>query len=168
RPPSSSPGHRSLTSARRPPRRPRRSRSPSPDSSSWPRHRHRRWTPHPAKPPCLRPAAHASRVASKYPSRLSLDERIAEMAIRALLLRARSFGLATSAEDEAGVRESFGACSAARVQRGHRRQGLAFQELEEGAAAGGDVGHLLGDADRKSTRLNSSHVKISYAVFCLK
>src|SRR5690606_40314544 len=25
-----------------------------------------------------------------------------------------------------------------------------------------------GDIDRKSTRLNSSHVKISYAVFCLK
>src|SRR5690606_39834994 len=31
--------------------------------------------------------------------------------------------------------------------------------------------HQVGDArgqDRKSTRLNSSHVKISYAVFCLK
>src|SRR5690606_41707043 len=27
---------------------------------------------------------------------------------------------------------------------------------------------LGGIADRKSTRLNSSHVKISYAVFCLK
>src|SRR5690606_41195896 len=26
----------------------------------------------------------------------------------------------------------------------------------------------LGPIDRKSTRLNSSHVKISYAVFCLK
>src|SRR5690606_40255471 len=26
----------------------------------------------------------------------------------------------------------------------------------------------LDDQDRKSTRLNSSHVKISYAVFCLK
>src|SRR5690606_41856764 len=26
----------------------------------------------------------------------------------------------------------------------------------------------LADVDRKSTRLNSSHVKISYAVFCLK
>src|SRR5690606_41443751 len=26
----------------------------------------------------------------------------------------------------------------------------------------------LDDLDRKSTRLNSSHVKISYAVFCLK
>src|SRR5690606_40272699 len=27
---------------------------------------------------------------------------------------------------------------------------------------------LARDRDRKSTRLNSSHVKISYAVFCLK
>src|SRR5436309_9891142 len=27
---------------------------------------------------------------------------------------------------------------------------------------------IEGIADRKSTRLNSSHVKISYAVFCLK
>src|SRR5690625_5489838 len=28
--------------------------------------------------------------------------------------------------------------------------------------------HNLEDRDRKSTRLNSSHVAISYAVFCLK
>src|SRR5215475_6696706 len=28
--------------------------------------------------------------------------------------------------------------------------------------------HIACGADRKSTRLNSSHVKISYAVFCLK
>src|SRR5690606_41668053 len=28
--------------------------------------------------------------------------------------------------------------------------------------------HVLAEQDRKSTRLNSSHVKISYAVFCLK
>src|SRR5690606_41613559 len=32
------------------------------------------------------------------------------------------------------------------------------------AAVGGGAGRT----DRKSTRLNSSHVKISYAVFCLK
>src|SRR3712207_8212500 len=31
----------------------------------------------------------------------------------------------------------------------------------------GQQGHL-GDLDRKSTRLNSSHANISYAVFCLK
>src|SRR3989442_3543153 len=29
-------------------------------------------------------------------------------------------------------------------------------------------GHSQGGQDRKSTRLNSSHVRISYAVFCLK
>src|SRR5690554_7676529 len=28
--------------------------------------------------------------------------------------------------------------------------------------------YILGLGDRKSTRLNSSHVRISYAVFCLK
>src|SRR5579872_4399769 len=38
--------------------------------------------------------------------------------------------------------------------------------------AGGNVAQHLAvsriDQDRKSTRLNSSHVRISYAVFCLK
>src|SRR5690349_24884485 len=38
------------------------------------------------------------------------------------------------------------------------------QRLEAGVARGAQPG--LGD--RKSTRLNSSHVEISYAVFCLK
>src|SRR3712207_8951812 len=35
---------------------------------------------------------------------------------------------------------------------------------------GGNLGQLAGkaDLDRKSTRLNSSHANISYAVFCLK
>src|SRR5437870_12527374 len=32
----------------------------------------------------------------------------------------------------------------------------------------GDLHPHSGDLDRKSTRLNSSHVAISYAVFCLK
>src|SRR2546430_6755054 len=32
----------------------------------------------------------------------------------------------------------------------------------------GDVGDVHVDQDRKSTRLNSSHSQISYAVFCLK
>src|SRR3712207_7231318 len=35
----------------------------------------------------------------------------------------------------------------------------------EAEAAGADV---VGSEDRKSTRLNSSHANISYAVFCLK
>src|SRR3712207_7031225 len=35
------------------------------------------------------------------------------------------------------------------------------------ATVKGDV-HDIGKKDRKSTRLNSSHANISYAVFCLK
>src|SRR2546422_9755898 len=41
----------------------------------------------------------------------------------------------------------------------------------DGGQVGADVGPLHGlvqDVDRKSTRLNSSHGYISYAVFCLK
>src|SRR5690606_39670222 len=45
---------------------------------------------------------------------------------------------------------------------------LRFDSAGEGDSEGElfDVGALT--TDRKSTRLNSSHVKISYAVFCLK
>src|SRR5699024_11784664 len=44
---------------------------------------------------------------------------------------------------------------------------------DRAAVPGGDVQHKAGvfaaaKGDRKSTRLNSSHVSISYAVFCLK
>src|SRR5699024_12375559 len=43
----------------------------------------------------------------------------------------------------------------------------AVHVLDEGLGRSG--GQRLGeDEDRKSTRLNSSHVSISYAVFCLK
>src|SRR5690554_7184235 len=47
----------------------------------------------------------------------------------------------------------------------YRAQGSWYLLQETGA------GELTGDGtgtDRKSTRLNSSHVRISYAVFCLK
>ena len=43
------------------------------------------------------------------------------------------------------------------------RPGMRIAEL--GAAPGGWTQYL---SDRKSTRLNSSHTMISYAVFCLK
>src|SRR5690606_40892329 len=36
------------------------------------------------------------------------------------------------------------------------------------AAQGAKILGIAEEEDRKSTRLNSSHVKISYAVFCLK
>src|SRR5207302_7856683 len=40
--------------------------------------------------------------------------------------------------------------------------------LEEIGRHAGTIADIVGNGDRKSTRLNSSHVKISYAVFCLK
>src|SRR5690606_41842061 len=54
--------------------------------------------------------------------------------------------------------------------RGHAVAGFSFgPEVGESAvrAARGPSGAGRGRPDRKSTRLDSSHVKISYAVFCL-
>src|SRR3989442_10082774 len=45
-------------------------------------------------------------------------------------------------------------------------QGTAVGRVHPGAQDGIDSVDIL--LDRKSTRLNSSHVRISYAVFCLK
>src|SRR3712207_7606622 len=58
-------------------------------------------------------------------------------------------------------------------ERGHGADRRAFACRGAGSAlprgAGRDRGAALsGDLDRKSTRLNSSHANISYAVFCLK
>src|SRR5207249_6360568 len=50
----------------------------------------------------------------------------------------------------------------------------SLQDSLDGHAAPGDLDalahhrHVAQGRDRKSTRLNSSHVSISYAVFCLK
>src|SRR2546422_5433011 len=46
--------------------------------------------------------------------------------------------------------------------------GLAQKRLPEGAERRSGDGHAPSARDRKSTRLNSSHGYISYAVFCLK
>src|SRR5690349_23287811 len=59
--------------------------------------------------------------------------------------------------------------------RSKRRQisrnvkGLSSQALRAiGSASERDLAEEFTSKDRKSTRLNSSHVEISYAVFCLK
>src|SRR2546426_8171321 len=46
------------------------------------------------------------------------------------------------------------------------RQGGPRQDQRQHRKLGGRVEHRV--SDRKSTRLNSSHLVISYAVFCLK
>src|SRR5690242_21497933 len=57
------------------------------------------------------------------------------------------------------------ATNSRRLRRLRARQlGRRGNAAGDGAAAA----RALSDRDRKSTRLNSSHMSISYAVFCLK
>src|SRR5204863_9073209 len=56
-----------------------------------------------------------------------------------------------------------------RQDRGFRRRGLHRAQGQPGRVRGASPGGVRRrNRDRKSTRLNSSHVEISYAVFCLK
>src|SRR3712207_8634346 len=50
-------------------------------------------------------------------------------------------------------------------ERGHGQFAKKVKEISSGSRPPGRVGTR---SDRKSTRLNSSHANISYAVFCLK
>src|SRR5690349_24244731 len=54
----------------------------------------------------------------------------------------------------------------------HQRRAPPIREdhglADRGAIGLGERGRIVVGQDRKSTRLNSSHVEISYAVFCLK
>src|SRR5690606_41926524 len=52
-------------------------------------------------------------------------------------------------------------------QLGKSAEGLGVVHRDIGQHLAVDFDPGLLQADRKSTRLNSSHVKISYAVFCL-
>src|SRR3712207_8229760 len=55
--------------------------------------------------------------------------------------------------------------AAAGVRPAKNTGGLADEEL---LRVDGETLRVRGGEDRKSTRLNSSHANISYAVFCLK
>src|SRR5690606_19917824 len=97
------------------------------------------------------------------------------------VLLARSVGSAHQAEDPVGEMRRRGpdllavddvvvaAATRPRAQAGEvgARAGLGVALCPPGIARG-DRGQEAPLLDRKSTRLNSSHVKISYAVFCLK
>src|SRR5438445_7940230 len=56
----------------------------------------------------------------------------------------------------------------ARDLRGHRPDVVAHHDVGAAAVRVGVDRLLVGERDRKSTRLNSSHANNSYAVFCLK
>src|SRR2546430_4664436 len=76
--------------------------------------------------------------------------------------RSTLFPYTTLFRSQEPLRRGRGARGRARRGRARRRRG-GVRGLRRGAGAGSG-----GDRDRKSTRLNSSHSQISYAVFCLK
>src|SRR5690606_41942547 len=68
-------------------------------------------------------------------------------------------------------RQGCGMCERAAQQLEELAAELGFEFTVtdvDAAAAAGDPALRAEFGDRKSTRLNSSHVKSSYAVFCLK
>src|SRR3712207_7767342 len=83
----------------------------------------------------------------------------------------RSLRVEANAE---GSGENHVACARARFLLRETREGCEHvaAHLALGVAPAGYVAQRDGQqhqiADRKSTRLNSSHANISYAVFCLK
>src|SRR5690242_2190496 len=98
------------------------------------------FVPIPSRPPCLRRFWQFD--SNGAPRRPRLDRSRWDEPALLFVIRFR-FGL------------RFGAALGFRRQRTEQ---LFFCHLTEGAVL----------ADRKSTRLNSSHMSISYAVFCLK
>src|SRR3712207_8910319 len=72
-------------------------------------------------------------------------------------------------EADAVLRRDADAVQLTRQLEDHRRAGAVVVDaraLRHGVQVGADHDGLV--LDRKSTRLNSSHANISYAVFCLK
>src|SRR5712664_3706448 len=98
------------------------------------------------------------------PGVFSLVERkVAVPGAGQVRIRVEACGVCHS--DAATVEAQFPNLSYPRVP-GHEVIGR-IEEVGTGVTAW-KVGQRLGVGDRKSTRLNSSHDQISYAVFCLK
>src|SRR2546422_7220729 len=109
-----------------------------------------------------------------------VERRTAEAAARAaaveterLLGEARQRVVLAAKEELMNAREAFEEESTRRRHEIERREQVVEQRLgglEERARGLEQRGRALEDRDqdRKSTRLNSSHGYISYAVFCLK
>src|SRR5207249_11129826 len=81
----------------------------------------------------------------------------------------RSSDLARGRRDALRVRRRLRGGGHDRILRLERRRRDLLHAAHVHLTAPHLLHHLAGGArDRKSTRLNSSHVSISYAVFCLK
>src|SRR5690606_40128551 len=81
---------------------------------------------------------------------------------------ANSFAMMIGPSFPPSVGYSAGSCTSGRSARGPCGSAAMSSPPDESTGWSEEYGQVVGVEDRKSTRLNSSHVKISYAVFCLK
>src|SRR5690606_41691851 len=68
--------------------------------------------------------------------------------------------------DDDGVNLSLANIATSTPDADYRRRDLNIFPVMRPASGSSEPGLIVLSGDRKSTRLNSSHVKISYAVFC--
>src|SRR2546430_4662888 len=118
----------------------------------------------------FRSRADRDRVAgSPVPQRIHPGERGDSLALQCELLRPQAIAGQLCLE---GIALRRGACRVARraeLDSGVEQLSLVAQRLQRRhGVAQAVVGDRHRGRDRKSTRLNSSHSQISYAVFCLK
>src|SRR5690606_41407447 len=93
-----------------------------------------------------------------------LSLRVIDIAITNILTLSLHVALPICARDEFEGEERDEIDSRIKVRFAEQRAAKAQREKEVADTAW----DYFARGDRKSTRLNSSHVKISYAVFCLK
>src|SRR5438034_7844528 len=91
---------------------------------------------------------------------LSLHDALPICQLGPIVLGRRALAYVPTGERAARASSLLPGSVAAAADRIHHR---SPRDLREGRK-----GRSLQDGDRKSTRLNSSHTVISYAVFCLK
>src|SRR5690625_6845442 len=80
----------------------------------------------------------------------------------------KEFGIVTVAMGE-GLKEMFASIGATTIIEGGQTMNPSTEDLLQAVEnTNATYTYIVPNKDRKSTRLNSSHVAISYAVFCLK
>src|SRR6266498_3564446 len=90
------------------------------------------------------------------------------MSPRGIVIRLYSSIRLYDATHDAGVKPNTETDRRHRRAAAHRGRAWPGPGERPRGRRGRESLHRHGPADRKSTRLNSSHVRISYAVFCLK
>src|SRR5438132_4132881 len=104
-------------------------------------------------------------------SELALEVRRALRPLSSVLVKGEVSGMKLSAKGHYSfaVRDAGAVIQAFLFAGDARRLGLVPEDGQEFIFRGRiELLPVLGHQDRKSTRLNSSHTVISYAVFCLK